>query len=436
MRTSAAVVLMPAVLSVVLSLDGQGQVPVRSEAFVYGITFYDGTTYGSALVPPSVETMYLMADVDNIVAPRRTMIYYWPLTGRFMADWNRLNELVEGELEISQGHRLVARIPLTTYVIQYSVDDPVGTLDLSTGDAAADRYDVFERMQADFWDGQRACVGAGEGSPAGGSGPESEEGGEGLTSADGGDEVCPPEPLRLYSTRPSQGYALSLPEGTYSIRVRLPDGTVQPQSQKIVVAFAGRRQGVAYELIPLERWTRPEESRDPNGVVYALSGDTLFLHPLRETEVSEYAYARMMDPQDPAARRDGWTWIGQEPHEARSLSVQGRQGAVRVLATQGYSVRQTPGGALGYEVMPTDADASGQPSFEGFRIDLDDGNAKLMVELLDEAGVPVPGGRRQLRVLQADNIWAAYALSGAPLVLCAVVRFVRRKRVDTRGFGE
>jgi hypothetical protein len=75
----------------------------RQKEFVYGIAFYDGYLYGNSMVPPTIDVIYLQANVDNIVAPRNTLIYYWPLTNRYLADWAAMNELVSGELEILDG---------------------------------------------------------------------------------------------------------------------------------------------------------------------------------------------------------------------------------------------------------------------------------------------------------------------------------------------
>ncbi len=64
----------------------------------------------------NVGTIYLVA---NPVSPRRTEVYYWPITNREVANWARLNEPVEGVLEIRRRGRLVASIEATDYVDQY-----------------------------------------------------------------------------------------------------------------------------------------------------------------------------------------------------------------------------------------------------------------------------------------------------------------------------
>ena len=52
----------------------------RREEFVYGVNAYNGTLYQGVFHPPSVDTIYLLADKVNIISPRKTIIYYWAVT--------------------------------------------------------------------------------------------------------------------------------------------------------------------------------------------------------------------------------------------------------------------------------------------------------------------------------------------------------------------
>src|SRR5690606_39264060 len=72
-----------------IGVSAQEGASAREEAFVYATTHFDGLTYGSAVVTPDVDTLYLIANVENIVAPRNTLIYYWALTDEYLADWSR-----------------------------------------------------------------------------------------------------------------------------------------------------------------------------------------------------------------------------------------------------------------------------------------------------------------------------------------------------------
>ena len=54
-------------------------VSLRRE-FVYGLTLFDGGQYQGTFCPEEIGTIYLVAGVASVFSPRRTDVYYWPLT--------------------------------------------------------------------------------------------------------------------------------------------------------------------------------------------------------------------------------------------------------------------------------------------------------------------------------------------------------------------
>ncbi len=405
------------------------QVPERTEAFVYGITHYNGLTYGSAIVPPSVDTVYLIADVENVIASRRTLIYFWPLTNKYLADWNEMNELVEGTLEVYQRGQLFTTVALTDYLIQYDSDNPLGTLRLYVKAEAQVHYAEFEKLQDDYrqalfeyyqaqqtWRDQinELLKNAPPGS---------------LSDDDLPKGPNPVPPLTIFSTVPAQGFVVSLPEGMYEVQVKRPDGSLQPDSRKKLVVFNKRRGGLAFNVVPATRWNRPEESHGANSVIYAPAGMTLYLQPFRESEYNELFYTRMGDPQDQSARQDRWVWVSHEPYQAPELQVTSGGRVLGSIPLQSYYVQQTRGGGLGYEVVLFDSAHMDQPTFEGFKLQLTSANAEYIVQFVDERGGLIPGSQRRIRALRIEQAWMLYALGSLPLVVGAGVIFARRQNV-------
>ena len=68
----------------------------KREEFVYGVNAYNGTLYQGVFHPPSVDTIYLLADTINIISPRKTLIYYWAVTNEYKADFDSMNEDIPG----------------------------------------------------------------------------------------------------------------------------------------------------------------------------------------------------------------------------------------------------------------------------------------------------------------------------------------------------
>ena len=413
---------------VLFALPAVAQEPERTEAFVYATQYYDGLVYSSAMAPPDTDTIYLPANVQNIIAPRRTLIYFWPLTNRFLADWNALNELVQGQLEIYQGSELINTVELTNYVIQYDADDPINTLNLFTGTEAEARNLAFTSLQKQYqqelfqyyeaqqaWRQERDAIIR-----------DAEPG-----SLDPDSLPDPPEPIppfSLFSTEMREGYAVSLPEGEYRIQLRTENGEIVPESQKELVIFDKIRDAVAYTVVPEDRWTRPEESNDPDSVIYAVPGTRLYLEPYRMSQFNELQYTRMGNPQDVVARADRTMPVVFDPYPAESMRLLNGNRPLATILVESFSVQQLPGDSLGYEVKVFDSATMAESSFDGFQIDFATRTA-YTIELLDDGGEPIAGSTRNVRLLYSSRAWMVYALSVLPFAVGLVVLWQRRQAV-------
>lgn len=424
------------VLLTTIPITGNAQ-EVRQKEFVYGIAFYDGYLYGNTMVPPTVDAIYLQADVNNIIAPRHTLIYYWPLTNRYLADWAAMNELVIGELEILDGNELIATVELQKYLIQYDSANPTETLILHIGENAETAYQHFKELQAQYQQDIRAnTADQQEYRDKVSEMLNSEAAKEGTLSED--DFPEPPQsvpPMTLSSQTIAEGFVISLPEGNYRIRTRLPDGSIQPDSEKRLVIFKKLIDGASYNVVPEARWTQPEQSKNDDSAIYTTYGATIYLAPFHQGLYNEYNYRHMEDPQDQSSRRDRKVWVAFEQLENVDLEIIAEGGAVGVLPLKGYTVSQLPGSARGYEVVLFNPDTNENPSFEGFKVEIRETTSGYEVRLLGESSDPVEGSRRSIRVLYTDRAWIMYLLSVFPLFVGIVVvlyrnRKIRRIKVD------
>ncbi len=423
-RDRWVIVALASCLLVVTSLAA-AQAPERVESFVYATTHFDGAGYSSGLATPDVQTMYLLADVENVIAPRRTLVYYWPLTNEFLADWARQNDLVEGTLEVLQAGRVLTEVPLTDFVIQYDSDDILGTVTLISGTNAQTAFDAFEQAQARYREDLFAHA------------REEQAWREELReitrnnapgTVDPNDLPVRPEappPLTQFSTDLISGYVLSLPVGEYCLRMRLPDGTVQPGSEKRLVTFRARREGVAYEVTPQSRWTRPEESRNPQSVIYAQPGTTVYLRPYTAREYNTRHYTNLNNPQSDVSRADQFRWVLQQPLTDASAQIQ-RGGGMQAITMTPFYVRQLATDSRGYDIIPWDPSVSEQPSFDGFPVEIPVDGA-VVLQLVDADGNAIPGSRREIRPLYAGRTWLPYTLAAMPLLLGVGVISARRR---------
>jgi hypothetical protein len=333
---------------------------------------------------------------------------------------------------------VVLSVPLQDYVIQYDGANPLETLNIGIGEEAlrmhADFQAVFAAYRSalfDYYEAEQAYRAALD---------EIISNSEPGTVAPEGPPVRP-EPVgdfTLQSTDPNKAYPVRLPAGNYTIRMRAATGIIVPDSRRDLVVFDRQQAGIAYSIVPQSRWTQPEDSVFPDGVIYAEPGATLYLQPSRESLFNELYYTRMLDPQDQAAREDRTRWVLHDPFPNSRLRITAADGTVREAEMKAYFVQQLPGSGLGYEVLEFNPETMTRFSFEGFVLDLDGRNPVYQVELLDEDGRLLAGSRREIRILNTDRGPQVYVLGLLPLAIGTVVYLARRRQirdVDTRAAG-
>lgn len=408
----------------------QAQEPDKTETFVYGGQVFNGLGYISAFYPPSVETIYLLADWQNILSPRRTLVYFWPLSGDYKADWSSMNQTVPGRLEILDGNQVVATVSQESYVIQWP-QGPEGPQKVYTGTEAETRYQAFaderQAYQEALWAHNEAMQQYYE---AVRRAREAREQGQQVELPEEPEEPKAPE---IFSTPVGQGGVVNLPAGRYAVRVRGNDGRVVAGSEKELIVFGPRRQGLGYQIVPQERWTRPERTDEPEDVIYARQGAVLYLQPFEEREYNDLFYTRLKEPQSQSGREDRWTWVHVRPfEEAGNLVLDFGRQTVEVLAKP-YRVEQLSGSALGYKVVDYDpAVESRPPDFVAYQLFVDANHASYKLQLQDTDAKTVIGSQRQVRRVSEINSWALYFLAALPLTVGGSMLVSRRERL-TRG---
>lgn len=398
-------------------------------SFVYTTNHFDGLDYSSSLVPTTVDSMYMLADIDNAITPRFTSLYYWPLTSEYKADWEKINVVLDGMLEIVKNNSLVAEIPQTDYVIQYDNFDKANTLKLYSGEAAVNKYDEFIELRKQYRDDlfaydkamteyraeiEKALKARQEGTN---------------TEVQLPSQPAAPKDLSLFSTNMLRGYIVNLPEGVYTLRLRLPDGTIQPGSEKSLQVFTAIEEGIGYEIISSERWTTPDYSHSTRETIYTVAGKQLYLKPFWQRKYNEKLYTRMNNPQDTTSRTDRTVWIP---------SAEKVQGALRLedgksIEMEGYRVVQTAGSALGYEILKNDPASGENATFIAFALSSPgDFHNRAKLWLADEDNQSISGSVRDLRVLNTNSELWITLLGLIPLAVGSVVYLVRNLKVKKR----
>jgi hypothetical protein len=418
-------------LALMFVAPAAAQAPAREQQFVYGLNVFTGTEYTGNFVPASVDAIYLIADQVGVLDPKRTEVYFWPITNDYRPDWTALNELVPGTLELLQGGRVVRTIELTDYVVQFDRAAGIGNGRISLGPQAIERRAQFERERQTYLDRLHEYTDASE---------QYQQKLDELRNNPGATTPPPapnqPAPFSLFSTDLAKGFPLELPAGEYAIQLRTPDGQVPPGSRKRLVAIAQRRQGVGYEVIPQEKWTVPEQASDPSNAIYTVPGGVVYLRPFVALEFNALELARVNNPQDVEATANRWTWLQVAPVGGGPTL---QAGGERIAAGE-YSVEQAPGAALGYTIVPFERRPDDlpegtlghrSPDLIAYRVEAPSGRAQIDLRLVDASGRELAGSARQIRATPGALDWQLAIPILIPLAVGATVTFWRRDRLLT-----
>jgi hypothetical protein len=414
-----------------------GQAPEKQRQFVWGLNSFNGVDFSTGFAPRTVDAIYILADRESAIDPKRTDVYFWPITNEYRGDFGTVNEVVPGTLEVLRDGRIVATESLSDYVLQFDrAREWAGGRIFFDDQARAQRQtfedersgyvrrmheysDAMDRFNADL-DAVKARADAGQ--------PVDKM----------PDVPFQPADFTLFSTDLLQGFRLKLAAGEYRIRERGQDGQIVPDSEQRLIAIAPRRQGIGYKVVPAEKWTVPEQANDPAAVVYTVPGGTVYLKPYVTAEYNALEYARLQNPQDLQATANRWTWVQISPLSDVTLALRGG-GTERRAALDGFSIVQVPGPALGYAVVPFQrgpgdpppgSRAERSPDLVAFKVDaLPRGG--LEARLVDAQGREVAGSAREVIATPSTADWQFALPVLAPVLLGLTVVLWRREQVQS-----
>ena len=403
----------------------------RQETFVYGINAGIPDAVIGTFAPPVVDTIYFMSTETSILSPRITSVYYWPITNDYRASWNVLNEVVDGQLEIVQGLQTVQTVDQTVYTIHFHRGQ--GSTNKPTLYIGSEAEVAFERFQADqdayreatlaYQEARQAWIDAAR---------EAQKQGVDPNDFPPGPEE--PPPFNTFSTGLNSGFPIKLEPGNYRIRTRAADGSIVPESERRLVVFSPRRTAVGYEAIPEDRWTFPEESNDLEGAILGEADSVVYLKPFITREYPAASYARLQDPQDASIGQAGeWTWVAGEPIDNATLEQVSGGRVFDQIPLQAYSVRQNPGGELGYEILEYDSrtpDVTPRVDFVAFRLPLTSENRNFSVQLRSSDEILLTGSNRDVRVSQSNSPILLGLISLLPLLAGGMILWWRQQQIS------
>lgn len=408
------------------------QAPQKQAGMAYQLWAFDGSSYRQVFAPEQTPELYLLIGRPVALSAHRTLLYYWPLTERYLADWSGVNQALSGTLELLQGDHLVANVELTSVsLVQSGTGTSTPVVSLVTGAEAGRQYatyraalDVYARQMTEYDQARQVYE---------------EQIAEAMKQVGSGERDVPipsppvePPPPNLYATQPISAFVFTPEEGYYTLQLRDPSGQVVIGSSRSVVAFGPQRRGLSYTVIPEKKWTQPEQSLMPDETLYLAEGSVLYLQPRVAQEYNEAYYRRLKDPQDTQGREDRSVWVPQELVSDGVVEVVSADRMIRSITEQPYLVRQTGGTALGYMITEYHSDQAPeeQPTFRAYRLELDVRGGRWTLRMRDGAGQVIAGGERAVRLLNNKRRDWLYLPGLVPAIMALVLHIWRRGRQE------
>jgi hypothetical protein len=420
--------------------------PVRTEQLIWSVIAYNGRDYSATFAPEASRTIYLLAGTPSVLSARETFVYWWPITAEWRTDTDALNVPLPGTLEIRGGPGPDRGIPQQEYTYFNARGEYELNWKVATGEAARAELQRYKSLNESYFAATRAYQMAGQEYDRQIRELEAQIGatrrqGRSIDALVQRMRTLPlpeaPAAPSYYQAPPSdlrQGFVVNLPAGRYSIRLRNDDGTVMDGSDKTLVVHERRRAGrVGWEVIPGDKWTRPQESVTPASVLYVNGTADLYLRPFFEDEFNDLAWQKTIDNGSRGnAHILRWVRTQQVPHAA--VETRSAAGTAATLREARFIVKQTQGAGLGYTIAPwSPGGPDKEPNLVAFRLPVRGTEGTVRLRVLDAQGTPLAGGDREVRVIAGPpRAGLALVLALLPLLAMAGV-IVLRARVYSGG---
>ncbi len=426
MRTGKAFVVLLISLTLLLSfsinrVNAEAADEIRESVYVGSI--FNGIQYVPIFSPAEKDTLYLIANTDNAITLKNTLVYFWDTTQEYKAVWSSLNEIVEGEMEIYRGSTLVYQASLEPHTIVRKSDSSLFT-EIDFGQEAIQHYqdyqDALNNYQseyADYLTKEQAY--------------SSElwdrfEHPENYTGALPLIEPSAPNSVSEDMIDLVPSFKVNLPAGSYSMRVIDKNGNVILGSNKKLKVFNELREGVSYVVYTDQEWTQQLVSRDSNEVIYIGDASSLFLQPFLQYEYYADDYLNLTQPQMEFSLADYSMWVDIRPIQTGTLQAFSKGVALGERNLLPFFVEQIPGSQLGYEIKVVGDQTSTNVTFLAYEIDLLHEDVSEVVLKTD--GKQVIGSERLIKNLTPANPIKFFIPAFLTLWLGIAIVFLRNRK--------
>lgn len=420
-----------------------GEIPDKKEEFIYSMETFNGSGFSATFCREDSDTVYILADSENFFWARKTLLYYWPLKKEWTID-KTLFKTFEGFLQVIDPDGKINTQPNVTFTYsaeesdygvkwQVFIEDEAlakGTEFENLINANKKKQELYQKESQLYEQWINLFLDQIKKERALGNSTDHL-----VKQIESLEKPVAPETPGLMVNPLRTAHMVKLPEGEYKIRFLNNDGLVMEGSEKKLVVFSKRRtNGIGYDIVPENRWTKPVKSFTPSSILYVNGTTDLYLKPFFEDEYNDLFYNKMLINQskgNPSLYR--WEEVIQVPKT--KMEITDDKGTGRMVTEKSYMAEQVPGASLGYKIVlhdPEGAHKNKPPSLKGYHIPIDRTNKYLKVRLQDEAGEYNKLSTRQINIKPENNYdLILMILSALPLLIMLFVTYLRNNYLKT-----
>jgi hypothetical protein len=367
----------------------------------------DGQEYRRVPYPQEAGAILVLADTDVVLDARFAPVAYWPITREYLADLSQQPRPVAGSIEIVDAAGEVIAVAPEPYVVWHPLGVGAGPTQLVHGEGVAAFYEDYleEARAAAAADREyQRIVGLHQAAVEAWLRMAAERRGQDMPAPPPELHIERPERFHAFVSEPRDAAVLSLPAGSYGVRVRDAAGEIVPGSARELVSFGPLEPAIGYVLRPEDRWTQPAISFAPDESIYTTGRTDVFVEPVPVVAYDADRYARLFRPQSVAAADGAQTlWTADTRRGAAddgaALALWDGATLIETLPRTPWRVAQLAGASRGYVIEPFEAQGGAlEPDFRAMRLPREAEVTRIDLVVADGAAAPMRASRRFRKV--------------------------------------